>query len=190
MHHYASNMKKLPINSMCPRCAILGHRRSLEAVQSCRFACGFTLIELLITLSIAVILLTVAIPSFQSFILQGRLTGHTNDLVLAMASAKSEAVKRGANVTVCASSNLSTCTGAWQAGWIVVSSSGQVLQAHPAYSGTMCGSDTSIVFRGSGFPVAGLTLDLYDSRGVASGRNIVVSAQGRTTTTTGASACP
>lgn len=183
-------MNNVTINAMCPESAVRGHLNNFRAVQPCRVACGFTLIELLITLSIAVILLTVAIPSFQSFMLQGRLTGHANDLVLAMASAKSEAVKRGANVTVCASSNLSTCTGAWQAGWIVVSSAGQVLQAHTAYTGTMCGSATSIVFRGSGFPVAGLTLNLYDSRGVASGRNIVVSAQGRTTTTTGASACP
>lgn len=150
---------------------------------------GFTLIELLVTLAIAAILLAVAVPGFQGFLLQGRLTGHTNDLVLAMAYARSEAVKSGVGVEVCASSDASTCTGEWGDGWIVRSSSGQVLQVHTGYQGAICATADSAVFSSTGFPAAGITFDLYDSRGIADGRRIVVSAQGMTTTTTGASTC-
>jgi type IV fimbrial biogenesis protein FimT len=150
---------------------------------------GFTVIELMVTISIAAIMMAIAVPSFQSFLLNSRLTGHTNDLVLALAYAKSEAVKRGANVTVCPSDDEATCSGDWEDGWIVATAAGEVLQVHTAYTGTICGSATAINFRNSGFPVAGITFDLYDSRGIADGRRIVVSAQGRATTTTGATTC-
>lgn len=150
---------------------------------------GFTMIELLVTISIAAILMTIAVPSFQSFLLNSRLTGHANDLVLGMAYAKSEAVKRGINVSVCASSDSSTCTGTWKDGWIVLSSNGDVLEVHTGYTGTICADVDEIAFRSSGFPVAGITFNLYDSRGVADGRNIEVSAQGRASTTKGATAC-
>lgn len=62
---------------------------------------GFTLMELIITLTIASILAVVAVPSFQSFVLENRLTTQTNDLVADLAFARSEAIKRGRNVTVC-----------------------------------------------------------------------------------------
>lgn len=150
---------------------------------------GFTMIELLVTISIAAILMTIAVPSFQSFLLDSRLTGHTNDLVLGMAYAKSEAVKRGINVEVCASNDQATCSGDWDDGWIVRTSGGDVLEVHSAYAGTICADAASIDFRNSGFPVAGITFDLYDGRGVGGGRRIVVSAQGRATTTTGATVC-
>jgi type IV fimbrial biogenesis protein FimT len=150
---------------------------------------GFTMIELLVTLSIAVIMLTVAVPSFQSLLLQSRLTSHTNELVLGMAYAKSEAVKRGVSVSVCASSDASTCSGTWQNGWIVRTNDGQVLQVQTAYTGSICANATSIVFLNSGFPSAAITFRLYDSRGTASGRTITVSALGRAVTSTGATAC-
>jgi len=173
----------------CSRVVTNGYpeRNDMTSAQAGR---GFTMIELLVTLSIAAIMVTLAVPSFQSFLQQSRLTGHTNDLVLELASARSEAVKRGANVTVCASSDLATCTGTWQQGWIVRDSGGQVLQVHTPYRGTICAGTTSIVFQSSGFPVAGIVFRLYDSRGTGSGRTITVSAQGRAVTSTGAVACP
>jgi type IV fimbrial biogenesis protein FimT len=161
-----------------------------RACIGCRRQRGFTMIELLVTISIAAIMLTIAIPSFQNFLLNSRLTSHTNDLVLGMAYAKSEAVKRGINVSVCASSNSSTCTGTWQNGWIVRTAAGDVLDAHTSYSGTICANESSIVFRNSGFPVDDIVFNLYDSRGVGSGRNIAVSLQGRASTISGATVCP
>jgi type IV fimbrial biogenesis protein FimT len=41
---------------------------------------GFTLIELLIAISISMVVLTFAVPSFSSFIKNGRVTTFTNTL--------------------------------------------------------------------------------------------------------------
>jgi len=83
------------------------------------------MIELLVTMSVMAILMAVAIPSFQSFVSTNRVAALTNDLVSALNLARSEAVKRGARVTVCKTANPAavapTCsTGAsWQTGWLV-----------------------------------------------------------------------
>ncbi len=84
---------------------------------------GFTLVELLITIVVLTILLAAGVPSFQDFIKNNRVTGQTNDLVSAIQLARSEALKRGTNAVVCASSNQATCTGkdTWADGWIVFS---------------------------------------------------------------------
>jgi len=82
---------------------------------------GFTLTELMITLSIAGILLSLAVPSFNETINNNRLTIYTNELVTALNLARSEAVKRGIRVTLCKSSDGNICTNAddWSQGWIL-----------------------------------------------------------------------
>ena len=96
---------------------------------------GFTLIELMVTLAVAAILLAVAVPSYQNFVATSRLASQANDFITALNFARSEAVKRGANVTVCASSNGTSCVGAWAAGWIV-SSAGTVIRVQHALGGS------------------------------------------------------
>jgi len=84
---------------------------------------GFTLIELLVVLAIAVIILTTAIPSFQSFIQSNRISSTAYNFVSTLNLARSEAVKRGSLVTVCKSKDEDTCTfdadRGWEQGWIV-----------------------------------------------------------------------
>ncbi len=62
---------------------------------------GFTLIELLITLTIGGILLALAAPGMNNFIQDQRLSGQANDLIADLNTARSEAIKRGVNVTIC-----------------------------------------------------------------------------------------
>lgn len=82
---------------------------------------GFTMVELMITLSIAAILLGVAVPSFMDSIRKNRLITQTNDIVGTLSLARMEAIKRGRLVYVCAKSDDSTCSGStnWANGWLM-----------------------------------------------------------------------
>jgi type IV fimbrial biogenesis protein FimT len=63
-------------------------------------ASGFTLLELIIAISIAGVLMAMAIPSFRDMIRSSRLTTYTNEFVTALSLARNEAIKRGAIVHV------------------------------------------------------------------------------------------
>ena len=80
---------------------------------------GFTLLELMITLTVAAILLGVGVPSFVDMVRSNRAATNINELSTAFAIARSEAIRRGANVRVCRSSDGATCGASWADGWIV-----------------------------------------------------------------------
>ena len=65
---------------------------------------GFTIIELMITLVVAAILLAIAIPSFTYLMVSKKLTTSANSLVSNLAIARMAAIKRNADVGVCADS--------------------------------------------------------------------------------------
>jgi type IV fimbrial biogenesis protein FimT len=83
---------------------------------------GFNLLELMITLAVAVIFVTIALPSFSGILQSVRLKTQIYDFNGALDFARSEAVKRGKWVTVCASAAQAACgpNGTqWENGWIV-----------------------------------------------------------------------
>lgn len=84
-----------------------------------KYQLAFTLIELMITVAIAAIVLAIAIPSFNTQILNSRSVALGEELASAINYARSEAVKRGARVSICASGDGVGCNGAWTNGWIV-----------------------------------------------------------------------
>ena len=103
---------------------IVARRRQLRSGTRGVVPRGFTLIELMVAILVLGILLGVAVPSFREAALSSRLTGYANDLVASAQLARSEAIKRNAAVTLCASKNGTTCGidagSGWEAGWIVL----------------------------------------------------------------------
>jgi type IV fimbrial biogenesis protein FimT len=82
---------------------------------------GFTVIELMMTIMVLGILLGLAVPSFMETIRNNRLIAHNNEFIGALNIARSEALKRSDSVSICASADQLTCTGAndWGTGWIL-----------------------------------------------------------------------
>ncbi len=74
---------------------------------------GFTLIELMITIALAAVLMTLAVPSFVQYQRNSELTSLTNSLLAAINAAKGEAMKTGRNSFV-----IPKGTG-WNSGWVV-----------------------------------------------------------------------
>lgn len=82
---------------------------------------GFTLIEMMVALAVMAILLSIAVPSFNDALLGTRLGAQANNLAAGATTARSEAIKRNATVTMCVSTDGTTCadSGGWEQGWIV-----------------------------------------------------------------------
>jgi len=106
---------------------------------------GFTLVEMMVVVAILVILASIALPSFRPMIANSRIVATTNDLVADLALARSEAAKRGGTtvVTVCASSDGSSCSGSTD--W----SSGRLVFVDGGTQGTVDGTDSTKVLRNS-----------------------------------------
>ncbi len=77
-----------------------------------RQAAGFSLIELIVVLSILAILLGIAIPNVQDFLVNYRASAQANDLIADIAYARGEAARLGRSVRVVAD-------GDWEDGWFV-----------------------------------------------------------------------
>lgn len=76
---------------------------------------GFTLIELMVTVSIAAVLMMMAIPSLGTYRRNAELTSVTNTLVASINTARGEALKRGLSAMLVPINNGSD----WTTGWVV-----------------------------------------------------------------------
>ena len=83
---------------------------------------GFTLVELMVTVAVAAILISVAVPSFRNMIISNRLSTISSDLADVMSLARSESIKRNRPITFCRASaaNKHVCsTGKIWSHWII-----------------------------------------------------------------------
>lgn len=171
---------------------------------------GLTLTELVATLGIAAILASLAAPAFSAMLKDNRLTVALNDFVAALNLARSEAIKRGARVTLCKSAPPhEECAGdgGWEQGWIAFEdpndsgardSGEDIIRVHdPLEPGLDLSGNTPVAgyisyvntgvtrLTGGGFQAG--TLRLCDDRG--KGRSIAINSLGRPRVSEDASGC-
>lgn len=177
--------------------------RNTPFVRHYNYKCGFTLIELIITLTIAGILIALAAPAMQTFILDQRLTTQANDFIADLNLARSEAVRRASNVVICkqggsvSSPSCSTST-AWGAGWVVFVDTGSppdgalgsnetVLRIRQSLDGgntlNAISGTNSIIFSNTGLTSLSsgteIAMRLCDSRGASKAVTVWVNFTGR-----------
>lgn len=171
---------------------------------------GFTLIELMITLTVAVILIAIAIPSFNYLTVSSKLTTVANGLVTALNTARLEAIKRNNLVTTCSN----TGNGSDTLGTACGTQAGAVYATLPNGNATLVNAGivglaapvsvqnfTRLNFSGQGLgtavgansPYTGLVADFFTNQISSNNRRCVYIATGslvRTCTVTSTGACP
>jgi type IV fimbrial biogenesis protein FimT len=158
---------------------------------------GFTLLELLITVAVVSIAMAIAVPSMTTFVQNDRLTTNINTLVGHLGLARSEALKRSQQVSICISSDAATCTGTnWEEGWIVyadtnnngsfaedVANGEEVLRAQQALGGantlTPTTIGTQITYDNRGFVTSTGSFLLCDNRTGDFGKTVTITTTGR-----------
>jgi type IV fimbrial biogenesis protein FimT len=105
---------------------------------------GFTLPELIVTLSVAAILATVAVPSFNGIIANQRGKTLSSALYATLAKARSEALTLNGNVT------LQPKAGNWGNGWQMLDPNNNVLDDYTAVAGITIAGPAALTYRSSG----------------------------------------
>lgn len=80
---------------------------------------GFTLLELIIVVSIAAILVGIAVPSFDGLIKKNTIKALEHELHTSIAFARAEALTRQKPVSITCVNTVGDCEGDWSAGWVV-----------------------------------------------------------------------
>jgi len=170
---------------------------------------GFTLMELMMTLSIAAILLTVAVPSYNTFTQNSKITKQVNLLAVAVNTARGEAAKRGVTVVLCQSDAPTVAdpecgdtspAGTWSNGYIVfvdtdgdgIHDTGGTPKTEPVIGAfqseanvaikTTAGSNLVINPDGTITVAGGVEFAVCDSRGIPKGKQLSVAGTGRPST--------
>jgi type IV fimbrial biogenesis protein FimT len=126
----------------------------LTAVMPCpararRSVAGFTMTELVVTMALAAILATVAIPSFNTLIANQRARTYASELFATLVRTRSEAIERNANIT------LSPKTGGWSSGWQIFDPAGNLLEDRGTAVGVTVAGPAGVTYRPSGRLQAG-----------------------------------
>lgn len=147
---------------------------------------GFTLIELMIAVAIFGIIASMAAPAFSYLIANNRHQASINALIGAVNLARTEAVKRGAQVTVGSTSGDTAWTNGYRV-WVDTNnddslSAGEevIRQFDEAKKGiTLVGGVNFISFRATGFATATGTIDICSDHESVAGRSMSVAISGR-----------
>lgn len=141
--------------------------KAMKTWQRSNRESGFTAIEIIVVVALIAIVTTIATPSLKRFLVSSQIRTAVNDWTVALQMARSEAVRQRTTVTVCPSSNGSTCasTASYDVGWILkvgdASAAGRILQDfHPLTRVTMTTNKTggsAVSYLANGVPIGNFT---------------------------------
>lgn len=142
---------------------------------------GFTLIEAMVAMSVLVILISLAAPSFSNLIASQRVKNASFDVFSSLVFARSEAVARNDTVTV------TPAGGVWSNGWTIANSGGTVLKSQNAFSNIAITGPASVSYNGMGRLAAAVTSFNLTGSGVSASnsRCVAIDLSGRPTVKTG-----
>jgi len=120
------------------------HRLPVSARAASRSERGFTLTELIVTVSVAAILATMAVPSFNGIIANQRAKTLASALYATLAKTRSVALTLNGNVT------LQPKAGNWQNGWQILDPNNNVLDDYTAAPGITLAGPAAVTYRSSG----------------------------------------
>ncbi|MGZ5181365.1 MAG: GspH/FimT family pseudopilin [Ramlibacter sp.] len=146
---------------------------------------GFTLLELLVVMTVAAIMMAIAVPSFRTFTAGQRVKSVSSDVTAAMLLARSEAIKRNHAITIAPTG------GSWVNGWTVqdtVASPAVTLGSRNPLGGLAVTGPASVVYQGNGRIGAASSFQLASSTDPSIVRCVKVDLTGVPSTSSGA--CP
>lgn len=146
---------------------------------------GVSMAEVVVVVAIIGILASMAVPSFLEFTRSQRIRAAASDLHISLMRARSEAIKRNANVSI-----RPTSTSNWGLGWSIPDPEGSttVLDKWSSYAGVSATGPTVVTYVSSG-RIGGATPPSFEVSATGSSvkRCVSVDLSGRPTTT--ATAC-
>ncbi|MFP4889713.1 GspH/FimT family pseudopilin [Paraburkholderia sp. EG304] len=138
---------------------------------------GFTLVETLAVIALVMLMAVMAMPSFAAWQMRDQVDARSKALLSTFAYARSEALRRGARITVCRVDAAHVCLASgqpcadgvadWACGWAVFAERGgkpSLLRAQPALAAvSIAGVQTDMTFT----PPAGQLIGAFRSFDIA-----------------------
>lgn len=99
---------------------------------------GFSLLELMIVITVMAILLAIAVPSFREVMQRSQVSSASNELLASISYARTEAITRGQIVSMCPSTDSSTCVAGstLETGWMIYTYPAGAASANTNYDAT------------------------------------------------------
>jgi len=146
----------------------------VHAMKCLKTKNGFTIIEIMVVIALIAIIAGIAVPQFGRVIDNNRVISTTNSIVGLVNFARSEAIRRGARITVTSASNSVSAT---------LASDGALIRQIEEAAGSITVTTGAITFRSNGMTTSAGDLQLDICSGTGNGRQVTVSPGGRIGTT-------